>query len=65
MALPRLLDVARAVRRAYLQVVGIPDYERYLTHMALHHPDEPVLSRRKFYAWAMDRKYRHGAQRCC
>jgi uncharacterized short protein YbdD (DUF466 family) len=65
MALPRLIHLARAVRRVYLQLFGIPDYERYLGHMALHHPGEPVLSQRKFYAWAMDRKYRRGGQRCC
>ena len=65
MARTRLLELARAVRRVYLQVFGIPDYERYVVHMAVHHPGKPVLSRRKFYAWAMDRTYSRGGQRCC
>jgi len=30
----RLLERARALRKAYLQVFGIPDYEGYLAHMA-------------------------------
>ena len=61
----RLRDLARAVRQVYLQVFGIPDYKRYAAHMALHHPGEPMLTPRQFFAWAMDRKYRCGGQRCC
>ncbi|TAM00815.1 MAG: YbdD/YjiX family protein [Paraburkholderia sp.] len=55
----------RAIRGAYRQVIGIPDYERYAEHMALHHPGAPLLSRRAFFAQAIDRKYGRGKQRCC
>jgi uncharacterized short protein YbdD (DUF466 family) len=55
----------RAVGRACRQVFGIPDYERYLEHMAEHHPGAPVLSRQEFSAGAIDRKYGKGGQRCC
>ena len=55
----------RAVSRACRQVFGIPDYERYLEHMAEHHPGAPVLSREEFSARAIDRKYGKGGQRCC
>ncbi len=55
----------RALRRGWLQVFGIPDYERYLDHHAAHHPDEPVLSRREFFAKAIDRKYCRSGPRCC
>ena len=55
----------QAVRRGYLQILGIPDYERYLAHMAEHHPREPVLSRKVFCAWAIDRKYDKSGPRCC
>ena len=44
---------------------GIPDYERYLAHMAAHHPGEPLLSRRDFFAQAIDRKYGKSGPRCC
>jgi uncharacterized short protein YbdD (DUF466 family) len=56
---------ARIVRKGWLQVFGIPDYERYLDHRAVHHPDEPVLSRREFFAQAIDRKYCRSGPRCC
>jgi uncharacterized short protein YbdD (DUF466 family) len=55
----------RALRRGWLQVFGIPDYERYLDHHAAHHPGEPVLSRREFFAKAIDRKYCRSGPRCC
>ncbi|HTP48999.1 MAG TPA: YbdD/YjiX family protein [Casimicrobiaceae bacterium] len=57
----RLVELRRACR----QLIGIPDYESYLTHMAERHPGEPVLSRREFCARAIDRKYGKGGPRCC
>ena len=61
----RLRDRLRAVRQACRQVFGIPDYERYLAHMAAHHAGEPVLSRREFFARSIDRKYGKSGPRCC
>jgi uncharacterized short protein YbdD (DUF466 family) len=61
----RLRDRARTLRGAWRQIVGIPDYERYLAHMAEHHPGEPVLERREFFACAIDRKYGGSGPRCC
>jgi uncharacterized short protein YbdD (DUF466 family) len=61
----RFTTALNAARRGYLQVFGIPDYERYLAHMASKHPGEPVLSRREFCARAIDRKYKRNGPRCC
>jgi uncharacterized short protein YbdD (DUF466 family) len=61
----RLLERARALRQAYLQVFGIPDYEGYVAHMAVRHPGLPVPSRREFFAQAIDRKYAKNGPRCC
>jgi uncharacterized short protein YbdD (DUF466 family) len=55
----------RRLRQACRQIAGIPDYERYLAHMAEHHPDEPVLSRETFFAQSIDRKYGRSGPRCC
>ena len=60
-----LSDRLASLRRAYLQVIGIPDYESYLAHMAQHHPGEPPLSRGEFCARAIDRKYGRSGPRCC
>jgi len=61
----RLRERALALCAAWRQIVGIPDYERYLAHMAEHHPGEPVLERREFFACAIDRKYGRSGPRCC
>ncbi|HEY5863324.1 MAG TPA: YbdD/YjiX family protein [Casimicrobiaceae bacterium] len=58
-------DWRARVRRAYLQVFGIPDYARYLDHMGAHHPGAPVLCERAFHAQAIDRKYSKRGARCC
>ena len=63
-ASPRL-DWRARMRRAYLQVFGIPDYARYLDHMSVRHPGAPVLTERAFHAQAIDRKYCKSGPRCC
>ena len=63
--LARLTAALQAARSAYLHVFGIPDYERYLAHMASAHPHQPLLSRREFCAHAIDRKYSRNGPRCC
>jgi len=61
----RLRAHARVIRQSWLQIFGIPDYERYLDHRAAHHPDTAVLSRREFFAQTIDRKYCRSGSRCC
>jgi len=56
---------AHGIRQVCRQLFGIPDYERYIEHAKVHHPDAPVLSRRDFYAQAIDRKYGKSGPRCC
>jgi uncharacterized short protein YbdD (DUF466 family) len=56
---------AHGIRQVCMQLFGIPDYERYVAHAKAHHPDAPVLSRREFFAQAIDRKYGKSGPRCC
>ena len=62
---PGLRDYARTLRQGCRQVFGIPDYERYLAHMAAQHPGEPLMSQRDFFAQSIDRKYGKSGPRCC
>ncbi len=62
---PGLRDYARTLRQGCRQVFGIPDYERYTAHMAVHHPGEPLMSQRDFFAQSIDRKYGKSGPRCC
>jgi uncharacterized short protein YbdD (DUF466 family) len=61
----RLIETVGQVRRAYLQIFGIPDYEHYLAHVAAHHPGEAPLSRRDFSARSIERKYSRAGPKCC
>jgi uncharacterized short protein YbdD (DUF466 family) len=61
----RLVEAAAQVRRGYLQMFGIPDYERYLAHLATHHPGQEPLTRKEFAARAIERKYCRSGPRCC
>jgi uncharacterized short protein YbdD (DUF466 family) len=60
-----LRERARSLCSACRQVFGIPDYERYLAHAAVWHAGAPVLTRRDFFAQAIERKYGKGGARCC
>jgi uncharacterized short protein YbdD (DUF466 family) len=46
-------------------VIGAPDYERYLAHVARCHPDVPPLSRDEFVRDALARRYDRPGSRCC
>jgi uncharacterized short protein YbdD (DUF466 family) len=55
---------ALAVQTARL-IVGVPDYETYLTHMRRTHPDKTPMSREEFFGERMHARYGSGASRCC
>lgn len=45
-------------------MVGQPDYERYLQHQALVHPDRPVMSYAEFFRNRQQARY-GSSGRCC
>lgn len=55
----------RGLCSACRQVLGMPDYERYLAHAAVRHPGAPVLTRGEFCAREIERKFGRGGARCC
>ena len=55
----------RGLCTACRQVFGMPDYDRYLAHAAVLHPDAPVLTRAAYFELAIERRYGKGGARCC
>ncbi|MGD0485019.1 MAG: YbdD/YjiX family protein [Gemmatimonadales bacterium] len=53
------------VLRVVRQVVGAPDYERYLEHHSRCHAETAPLDRRAFYAEFVSRRFGPGPTRCC
>jgi len=52
---------AAVVRR----IIGVPDYDTYLAHMAARHPDAAPLSAREFELTRMNDRYSRPGSRCC
>ena len=71
-ALPWGLGRGEAVRdriRAWVadlrRVVGMPDYQAYVEHQRLHHPESPIPSEREFFTRYTESRYSGGPTRCC
>ena len=54
------------LRRTARLMVGLPDYDAYLRHMAAHHPDRPTMDRVQFFRDRQEARYggKNGG-RCC
>ncbi len=54
------------VRTARL-MVGIPDYDTYVAHRQLTHPDEPIMTYEEFFRDRQEARYGFGKGRfpCC
>lgn len=54
----------RAVQSARL-MVGMPDYDAYVSHMRERHPERVPLTRAAFFRVAQDARYGGRTGRCC
>jgi len=61
-ALRKWVAQALAVVR---QVVGAPDYVRYVEHHERCHPGAAPLGPREYYAEFVSRRFGSGTSRCC
>jgi uncharacterized short protein YbdD (DUF466 family) len=62
---PRLVSLARRAAVVVRRIIGAPDYERYLAHVAHRHPDCVPLSPDAFARDALSRRYDRPGSRCC
>jgi len=49
-------------------MVGIPDYETYVAHRKVTHPDEPIMTYEEFFRERQDARYSFGNGKfrgCC
>ena len=60
-----LVSFARRAASVLRRVIGAPDYERYLAHVARSHPDATPLSREEYARDALSRRYDRPGSRCC
>ena len=46
-------------------IIGVPDYDRYVEHYRVHHPDAQPMTRDQFATDLLERKYSRPGTRCC
>ncbi len=61
----RMRAVWRVLAQTARLIVGVPDYDLYLSHMRRTHPDTSPMSREAFFANRLEARYGRGASRCC
>lgn len=58
--LPLLARIAAVTRR----ILGVPDYERYVAHVRVAHPDQVPMTEREFFKERLEGRAKPGS-RCC
>ena len=46
-------------------VLGVPDYDRYLSHMRTTHSGDRVMSETEFRHMRMNDRYNRAGSKCC
>ena len=57
----RIAAVARVIR----QIIGVPDYERYVEHLRAAHPGCAPLEREAFMKERLEARYNRPGSKCC
>ena len=57
--------LVRTLGRSLRLMVGLPDYDTYLAHMAATHPGAVPMSYEAFFAERQQARYGGGKGRCC
>jgi uncharacterized short protein YbdD (DUF466 family) len=65
MTLAQVGDAVRRVAAVMRRMVGVPDSDRYVTHMRERHPETTPLSRAEFERVRLEDRYSKPGQRCC
>ena len=55
------------LQQSFRLMVGVPDYQTYLEHMAKHHPDLEAMDSKTFYRYCVDARYpsaANGMKKC-
>ena len=63
----RLITLVKRMQQSFRLMVGVPDYQTYLEHMAKHHPDLEAMDSKTFYRYCVDARYpsaANGMKKC-
>jgi len=62
-----LAKAGKYLGQAARLMVGVPDYDTYVQHMRLTHPEQIPMSYEEFYRDRVEARYggKNGSSRCC
>lgn len=60
-----IAKMGRYLGQAARLMVGIPDYDTYVQHMRLTHPDKAVMTYEEFFRERQEARYGSGTGSCC
>ena len=61
-----LARMGKYLGQAARLMVGVPDYDTYVQHMRLNHPEQTPMTYEEFYKNRVDARYGgKGNARCC
>ena len=66
--LNKITGITRAARylaQSMRLMVGVPEYNTYVSHMKTAHPDQPVMSYQEFFRERQEARYGGKISRCC
>jgi uncharacterized short protein YbdD (DUF466 family) len=52
-------------RRTARLMLGVPDYDAYITHLRTAHPDRKPPTQAEFFAARQNARFAAGGLRCC
>jgi uncharacterized short protein YbdD (DUF466 family) len=58
-------QAGRYLAQSLRLMVGLPDYDTYLSHMESNHPGQPVMSYEAFFRDRQAARYGGAGPRCC
>ena len=53
----RVATLWRHLQQSFRLMVGMPDYQTYVTHMREHHPDLTPMDEKTFFRYCVDARY--------
>ena len=62
-----LAKAGKYLGQAARLMVGVPDYDTYVQHMRLTHPEQTPMNYEEFYRERVEGRYggKNGSSRCC
>ena len=59
-------DTLKKIQCNIKVIFGLPNYIHYVEHRKRKHPNEPIMSEKEYYMYALKEKYESGkVNRCC